>query len=110
MGEVFEKADIRKALEGGGEILGAFVVARSDDDLVVYIQASWVHDRGSRIIRTYRGWAGDRSFKKLDSAWSFVKKYGYARDFTIYPAGNPKLQQLVGVATKDLESHRLIRG
>jgi hypothetical protein len=104
VGEVFEEADIRMGLKDGGEILGAFIVARSDEDLVVYLRGSWVHGRGFRIIRSYRGWTGDRSFKKLDSAWAFIKKFGYAGHVTIYPVGDPKLRQFMGVAPQDLET------
>ena len=102
MGEVFEEADIRMGLSDGGEILGAFIVARSEGDLVVYVRGSWVHGRGFRIIRSYRGRTGDRLFKKLDSAWSFIKKFGYSGHITIYPAGDPKLWQFMGVAPQDL--------
>jgi hypothetical protein len=102
VGEVFEEADIRMGLSEGGEILGAFIVARGDEDMVVYMRGSWVHGRGFRIIRSYRGWAGDRSFKKLDSAWSFIKKFGYSGHVTIYPAGDPKLRQFMGVVPQDL--------
>ncbi len=102
MGEVFEEADIRMGLQDGGEILGAFIVARSDENLVVYVRGSWVHGRGFRIIRSYRGSTGDRKFKKLDSAWSFIKKFGYDGHITIYPSGDPKLQQFMGVAPEDL--------
>jgi hypothetical protein len=89
-------------LQDGGEILGAFIVARSDENLVVYVRGSWVHGRGFRIIRSYRGATGDRRFKKLDSAWSFIKKFGYDGHITIYPAGDPKLHQFMGVAPQDL--------
>jgi hypothetical protein len=102
VGEVFEEADIRMGLSDGGEILGAFIVARSGGDLVVYVRGSWVHGRGFRIIRSYRGRTGDRLFKKLDSAWSFIKKFGYSGHITIYPAGDPKLWQFMGVAPQDL--------
>lgn len=102
MGDVFEEADLRSGLKDGGQVLGAFIVARSEEDFVIYVRSNWIRGRGFRIIRTWRGSSGDRTFKNLQSAWSFIRKFNFLGRVTIYPAGDPELRQFVGVAPQDL--------
>jgi hypothetical protein len=102
MDNVFEEADLRSGLRDGGQVLGAFIVARSEEDFVIYLRCNWIRGRGFRIIRTWRGSSGDRTFKNLQSAWGFVRKFHFLGRVTIYPAGDPELRQFVGVSPKDL--------
>lgn len=104
MGDVFEEADLRQALKDGGVILGAFIVARSEEEFVVYMRGNWIRGRGFRIIRTWRGVSGDRTFKNLESAWLFVRKFNFLGHVTIYPAGDPNLRQFVGITPRDLRA------
>jgi len=107
---VFEEADLRSGLKDGGQVLGAFIVARSEEDFVIYLRCNWIRGRGFRIIRTWRGSSGDRTFKNLQSAWGFVRKFNFLGRVTVYPAGDPELRQFVGVSPKDLgESVRMVR-
>jgi hypothetical protein len=99
---VFEEADLRAGLRDGGQVLGGFIVARSEEDFVIYLRCNWIRGRGFRIIRTWRGSSGDRTFKNLQSAWGFVRKFNFLGRVTIYPAGDPELRQFVGVSPKDL--------
>jgi hypothetical protein len=98
----FEEADLRSGLKDGGQVLGAFIVARSEEDFVIYLRCNWIRGRGFRIIRTWRGSSGDRAFKNLQSAWGFVRKFNFLGRVTVYPAGDPELRQFVGVSPKDL--------
>jgi hypothetical protein len=108
LGDVFEEADIRSGLKDGGQVLGAFIVARSEEEFVVYMRCNWIRGRGFRIIRSWRGLAGDRTFKHLQSAWGFIRKFNFLGRVTVYPAGDVELRQFVGVAPQDLvESSRL---
>ena len=102
MGNAFEEADLRTALKDGGQVLGAFIVARSEEEFVIYLRSNWIQGRGFRIIRTWRGLSGDRSFKNLQSAWFFIRKFNFLGRVTIYPAGDPELRQFVGVSPCDL--------
>ena len=110
MADAFEEADLRSGLKDGGQVLGAFIVARSEEDFVIYLRCNWIRGRGFRIIRTWRGSSGDRTFKNLQSAWGFVRKFNFLGRVTVYPAGDPELRQFVGVSAKDLgESVRMVR-
>jgi hypothetical protein len=102
LADVFEEADLRSGLKDGGHVLGAFIVARSEEDFVIYVRGNWIRGRGFRIVRTWRGSSGDRTFKNLQSAWSFIRKFNYLGRVTVYPAGDPELRQFVGVAAQDL--------
>ena len=102
LAEVFEAADLRKGLKEGGQLLGAFIVARTADEFVVYVRVNWIRGRGFRLIRTWRNTAGDRTFKHLDSAWRFVRSFDYFGRITVYPTGDPELHQFAGVAPEDL--------
>ncbi len=102
LGNAFAEADLRSALKEGGQVLGAFIVARSEEEFVIYLRCNWIQGRGFRIIRTWRGLSGDRSFKNLQSAWFFVRKFNFLGRVTIYPAGDPELRQFVGVSPCDL--------
>jgi len=102
LAEVFEAADLRKGLKEGGQLLGAFIVVRAPEEFVVYVRVNWIRGRGFRLIRTWRGTAGDRTFKLLDSAWRFVRSFDYFGRITVYPTGDPELQQFAGVAAEDL--------
>jgi hypothetical protein len=103
LASAFEEADLRSGLKAGGLVLGAFIVARSEDDFVIYLRCNWIRGRGFRIIRSWRGSSGDRNFKNLQSAWSFVRKFHFLGRVTVYPAGDPELRQFVGVSPTDLE-------
>jgi len=98
----FEEADLRAGLKDGGQVLGAFIVARSEDEFVVYMRSNWIRGRGFHIIRSWRGLSGDRTFKHLQSAWAFIRKFHFLGRVTIYPAGDVELRQFVGVAQEDL--------
>jgi hypothetical protein len=100
---VFEEADLRAGLKDGGQVLGAFIVARSEDKFVIYLRCNWIRGRGFRIIRTWRGSSGDRTFRNLQSAWEFVRKFHFLGRVMVYPAGDAELRQFVGVFPKDLE-------
>ena len=102
MADAFEEADLRSGLKDGGHMLGAFIVARSEDEFVIYFRADWIRGRGFRIIRTWRGVAGDRSFKNLQSAWCFIRKFHFFGRVTVYPVGDAELRQFAGVASRDL--------
>jgi hypothetical protein len=102
LGGVFEEADLRSGLKDGGQVLGAFIVARSEEEFVVYMRCNWIRGRGFRIIRSWRGLSGDRTFKHLQSAWGFIRKFGFLGRVTVYPAGDVELRQFVGVASQDL--------
>ena len=111
MGELaFEEADLRAGLKDGGQVLGAFIVARSEDEFVVYMRCNWIRGRGFRIIRSWRGLSGDRTFKHLQSAWAFIRKFHFLGRVTIYPAGDVELRQFVGVAPRDLEESGRLAG
>ncbi len=103
MQEVFEESDLRAGIGDGGAVLGAFIVARSEEEFVVYMRANWGRGRGFRIIRTWRGMSGDRTFKNLQSAWCFIRKFDFSGRVTVYPAGDTELRQFVGVISPDLE-------
>ncbi len=99
---MFEEADLRAGIKDGGRVLGAFIVARADDEFVIYLRCDWVRGRGFRIIRTWRGASGDRSFRNLQSAWCFIRKFGFLGRVTVYPVGDLDLRQFVGVMPGDL--------
>jgi hypothetical protein len=101
LADVFEEADLRAGLKAGGIILGAFIIARSEEEFAVDMRGNWMHGRGFRIIRTWRGVSGDRTFKNLESAWLFVRKFNFLGQVTIYPAGDPNLRHFVGVTPRD---------
>jgi hypothetical protein len=102
LGTAFEEADLRSALKEGGQVLGAFIVARSEEEFVIYLRCNWIQGRGFRIVRTWRGLSGDRSFKNMQSAWFFIRKFNFRGRVTVYPAGDPELRQFVGVSPCDL--------
>jgi hypothetical protein len=102
LGDAFEEADLRSALSNGGQVLGAFIVARTEDAFVVYMRGNWIRGRGFRIIRTWRGSSGARTFKNLQSAWFFIRKFKFLGRVTVYPAGDADLRQFVGVAAEDM--------
>jgi len=110
LADVFEEADLRAGLKEGGHVLGAFIVARSEDEFVIYLRCNWIRGRGFRIIRTWRGTSGDRSFKNLQSAWCFIRKFDFLGRVTIYPVGDFELRQFVGVAAQDLEEPLHVAG
>ena len=101
LGDVFEESNLRAGLKDGGQVLGAFIVARSEEEFVIYMRASWGRVRDFRIIRTWRG-VSDRTFKNLQSAWCFVRKFEFSGRVTVYPMGDPELRQFVGVMPRDL--------
>ena len=101
MGTVFEEADLRAGLKDGGKLLGAFIIARAEDEFVVYIRANWKRGRGFRIIRTWRGTSGDRTFKNLQSAWLFIRKFGFLGQVMVFPLGDPDLKQFVGISARE---------
>jgi hypothetical protein len=100
--DVFEESDLRAGLNAGGHVLGAFIAARAEDEFVIYLRPSWGRGRGFRILRTWRGVSGDRSFKNLQTVWSFVRKFGFLGRVTVYPAGDVELRQFVGIFEQDL--------
>jgi hypothetical protein len=102
LASAFEEADVRSGIKDGGQVLGAFIVARSPEDFVIYLRCNWIRGRGFRIIRTWRGSSGDRTFRNLQSAWGFVRKFDFFGRVTVYPAGDPDLRQFVGVSPNDL--------
>ena len=110
MGGVFEEADLRAGLKDGGQVLGAFIVARSEDEFVIYLRCNWIRGRGFRIIRTWRGASGDRSFKNLQSAWCFIRKFDFLGRVTVYPVGDLELRQFVGVTAQDLKGTATLSG
>jgi hypothetical protein len=103
LADALEESDLRAGLKDGGQVLGAFIVARSEEEFVIYMRASWLRGRGFRIVRTWRGASGDRTFKSLQSAWCFVHKFDFFGRVTVYPAGDVELRQFVGVVPHDLE-------
>lgn len=102
MGDAFEESDLRSGLKDGGQVLGAFIVARGDDEFAVYLRCNWIRGRGFRIIRTWRGASGDRKFKNLQSAWEFIRKFDFLGRVMVYPVGDPELRGFVGVSPRDL--------
>ena len=102
MAGAFEESDLRAGIKDGGQILGAFIVARSEEEFVIYMRPSWGRGRGFKIVRTWRGASGDRSFKNLQSAWLFVRKFSFSGQVMVYPAGDLDLRGFVGVDTRDL--------
>jgi hypothetical protein len=52
LAEASEAADRRAAVKDGGQILGAFIGARIEEDSVVSVRGNWIRGRGFRIIRT----------------------------------------------------------
>jgi len=108
--DVFEEADLRLGLKDGGRVLGAFIIARGDDQFVVYARVDWIRGRGFRIIRTWRGTSGDRAFKNLQSAWHFIQKFDFFGRVTIYPVGDTELHHFVGIAACDLVDSSYING
>jgi hypothetical protein len=102
LGAAFEEADLRAGLKDGGQVLGAFIVARGEEEFVIYLRCNWIRGRGFRIIRTWRGSSGDRTFRNLQSAWGFVRKFDFLGRVTVYPVGDLELRQFVGVSPKDL--------
>ena len=102
MGGAFEESDLRSGLKDGGQVLGAFIVARGEEEFVVYLRCNWIRGRGFRIIRSWRGLSGDRTFKNLQSAWGFVRKFDFLGRVTVYPAGDSELRQFMGVSSRDL--------
>jgi hypothetical protein len=110
LGEVFEESDLRAGLKDGGQVLGAFIVARSEEEFVIYMRPSWGRGRGFRIIRTWRGANGDRAFKNLQSAWCFIRKFDFVGRVTVYPVGDAELRQFVGVIAQDLEASPRLAG
>jgi hypothetical protein len=97
----FEESDLRSGLRDGGQVLGAFIVARGEEEFVVYLRCNWIRGRGFRIIRTWRGSSGDRKFRNLQSAWGFVRKFDFLGRVTVYPVGDPELRGFMGVSPRD---------
>lgn len=104
MADAFEEADLHTALKDNGQVLGAFVIARGEREFVIYMRASWTRGRGFRIIRTWRGSTGDRTFKSLQSAWGFIRRFKFFGRVTIYPIGDIELQRFMGVMAQDLQA------
>jgi hypothetical protein len=102
LASAFEESHLRAGIKAGGQILGAFIVARSEAEFVIYMRPTWGRGRGFKIVRTWRGASGDRSFKNLQSAWLFVRKFGFSGQVMIYPPGDPELRGFVGVDPQDL--------
>jgi hypothetical protein len=102
LGGAFEESDLRSGLRDGGQVLGAFIIARGEEEFVVYLRCNWIRGRGFRIIRTWRGSSGDRKFRNLQSAWGFVRKFDFLGRVTIYPVGDPELRGFTGVSPGDL--------
>ena len=102
MPDAFEESDLRAAFKAGGKVLGAFIVARSENTFAVYVRGDWGRKRGFRILRTWRGASGDRTFKNLHSALRFVRQLGWAGRMTIYPISDPELAAFVGVQEQDM--------
>ena len=102
MGDAFEESDLRSGLKDGGQVLGAFIVARGEEEFVVYLRCNWIRGRGFRIIRTWRDLSGDRKFRNLQSAWGFVRKFDFLGRVMVYPTGDPELRQFAGVSPRDL--------
>ena len=101
--DALEEADLRTALKDGGQILGAFIVVRGHPEVfVVYLRCSWLRGRSFRIIKTWRGYSGDRTFKNLDASWRFVRRFDFLGRITVYPVGDPELRQFTGVSECDL--------
>ncbi len=99
----YEESDLRAGLKAGGRILGGIIVARgSPPEFVVYVRCSWLRGRSFRLIRSWRGTSGDRSFKSLDSAWQFFQKFEFTGRITVYPAGDPGLRSFAGLSPRDL--------
>ena len=102
MDGAFEESDLRSGLRDGGQVLGAFIIARGEEEFVVYLRCNWIRGRGFRIIRTWRGSSGDRKFRNLQSAWGFVRKFDFLGRVTVYPVGDPELRGFTGVFPRDL--------
>ena len=102
MAEAMEGADLRAGLDEGGAIVGALIVARAENCFVVYMRPSWVRGRGFRIVKTWRGSQGDRTFKSLDSAWRYVRRFKFSGRITVYPRHDPELRSVVGVCPTDI--------
>jgi hypothetical protein len=102
LGDAFVEADLRSAFNNGGQVLGAFIVARTEDAFVIYMRGNWIRGRGFRIIRTWRGSSGARTFRNLQSAWFFIRKFNFLGRVMVYPAGDPDLRQFAGVVAEDL--------
>jgi hypothetical protein len=102
LGDAFEESDLRSGLRDGGQVLGAFIVARGEEEFVIYLRCNWIRGRGFRIIRTWRGSSGDRTFRNLQSAWGFVRKFDFLGRVTVYPVGDPELRGFTGVSPRDL--------
>ena len=103
---VYEKADLHAGIRNGGRVLSAFVVERGATIFVVYMRGNWVRGRGFRIIRSWRGLAGDRTFKHAGAALGFIRSFGVQGRVTIYPAGDSRLRLFVGVLARDLATDR----
>ena len=72
--------------------------------------SSHLRARGNRGRSGGRGLSGDRTFKHLQSAWAFIRKFHFLGRVTIYPAGDVELRQFVGVAPRDLEESGRLAG
>jgi hypothetical protein len=102
LANAFEEADLRLGLKQGGTVLGSFIVELPDcAGFVVYMRTDWIRGRGFRIVQTWRGRGGERTFRSLDVALRFIRKYGFAGKITIYPAGDRDLFQFAGLRRED---------
>ncbi len=100
--DALEESHLRAGIAAGGQVLGAFIVIRGEAEIVVYLRCSWLHGRGFKIIKSYRSHSGDRTFRRLDTAWNFTREFGLAGAVMVYPSGDPDLAAFAGVVPRDL--------
>lgn len=103
MAEALEEAVIRAHISDGGAIVGAFVVARSERELALYLRPSWVRGRGYIPLAKWRS-GSDRSLRSMDGVVRWLRRFGFAGRITIYPVGDPELRQFSGLRACDLKS------
>ena len=98
MPESIEPGDIAKHRKKGGEVLGALIVERADGRHVIYVRVSWTRGRAYRLLGTWRGKGGDRSFLHLESAVRLIRRMGINSKICLYREDDPELALVAAAA------------
>jgi hypothetical protein len=97
-----QERDIRAALRDGGNIRGAFLVARRESygfEFLAYLRPSW--NKHYLPLRTF-GEKSDRTYRDVGRLLQLIcEDFGYVGPISIYKARSPELGRFKGVLSQD---------
>lgn len=97
MPESIEPAEIVKQQKKGGQVLNAIIVERTEGGCVIYVRVSWTRGRAFRLLGTWRGKSGDRTFQHVESAVRLVRRMGINTKICVYREDDPELALVAAV-------------